>query len=64
MRNYATFRQRFGLIDRYLNLEYVPMADIPVVEGSIIGSSRYEVGRRPASMRQRDGRVSKEARTE
>ena len=36
MGDYATFRQRFSLIDRYLNLEYVPMADIPVVEGGII----------------------------
>jgi hypothetical protein len=36
MGDYATFRERFGLIDRYLNLEYEPMADIPVVEGGVI----------------------------
>jgi hypothetical protein len=36
MGDHATFRQRFGLIDRYLSLEYVPMADIPVVEGGVI----------------------------
>ena len=36
MGDYATFRQRFSLIDRYLNQEYVPMADIPVVEGGVI----------------------------
>lgn len=36
MGDYATFRQRFGLIDRYLNEEYAPMADVPVVEGGII----------------------------
>jgi hypothetical protein len=36
MGDYAAFRERFGLIDRYLNLEYAPMADIPVVEGGVI----------------------------
>jgi hypothetical protein len=36
MGDYATFRQRFSLIDRYLNLEYAPLAEIPVVEGGII----------------------------
>jgi len=36
MGDYATFRERFGSIDRYLNQEYEPMADIPVVEAGII----------------------------
>jgi len=36
MGDYATFQQRFSLIDRYLNTEYAPMADIPVVEGGVI----------------------------
>jgi hypothetical protein len=36
MGDYATFRERFELIDRYLNLEYEPMADIPVVGAGTI----------------------------
>ena len=36
MGDYTTFRERFSLIDRYLNLEYAPMAEIPVVEGGVI----------------------------
>jgi hypothetical protein len=30
MGDYVTFRKRFDRIDRYLNLEYAPMADVPV----------------------------------
>jgi len=36
MGDYATFRERFSLIDRYLSQEYTPMAEIPVVEGGVI----------------------------
>jgi hypothetical protein len=53
MGDYATFRQRFGMIDRYLNVEYAPMADVPVVEGGIIQilalKSRATTGVDPAT---------------
>jgi hypothetical protein len=36
MGDYATFRNRFGLVDTYLGGEYEPMAEIPVDDGSSI----------------------------
>ena len=36
MGDYATFHERFSLIDRYVNEAYEPMAEIPVVEGGVI----------------------------
>jgi hypothetical protein len=36
MGDYATFRNRFGLVDTYLDGEYEPMAEIPVEDGGSI----------------------------
>ena len=36
MGDYATFRERFDLVDRYLNVEYEPMADIPVEGAGVV----------------------------